>query len=842
MFKSLNVILKKWGDVKTLKIEFILILKSYKKGKCKMRKKKFLSLLLTFAMMMCLMPMKISIAEPTTDATLSIVADKSEAHPGDTINYTVKMGPITDLNVFQMKLDIPEGLTFTNITGKNANNLKNAIAEALFTDVSYVSYDNTNRLLSVLNCGSVDAEGEEVPGGKFSSTSDTTIMSFSCTVDENTNGDKTVGFIEQEGTNVRTKLARSSTAGDVFGLTLNGATTTITAAPVAPTGVSLDKHELNVDTQTGDQTLTATISPDGATGTLVWSTNNGSAATVTDNNDNTATVTINGVGTANITVTIEGTDYSDTCTVNVTEYVCPHTNKTETAAKDPTCTEAGNNKYYFCPDCQKYLKADGTTVTTQEAETILALGHNYENVDYSSNDTQHWKVCSRCNEDSAKENHTFDEVNYRWGSDDCTASHTCKVCGKEVSETVGAAPQDIPATCTEAGKTRYTANFTKAGFETQTKEVSNGQPAGHNWGVPTYTWSADNSTCIATRTCARDASHKETETVEAAVTTTATCTKAGTTTYTATFTNEAFNDDSAAIEDGKPGRTKTKTVDALGHDFTWVITQEATEDQLGVEENKCSRCGGVTETRQCAKEKTSPSKYSNGTYISDSDSGGASAAKSVVVDGESKEVKVILQDPLGVYAGQTIAIDIESITTDLGENYDGNISVEKAYKANVILKIDGVETSGQLDGKVRLLLEIPDDPNNPNDDWDDEELQVQRIQIGDDAPYVERIEYQLYDAYGNFIKVVEKDHNPEPGEVVRKFMVVWTDHFSEYAVIDPDIKKDDINTKTEDNENKKANSNLKKTGESLNEVYFAGVLLSAAILVLYLALKKRREV
>ena len=64
---------------------------------------------------------------------------------------------------------------------------------------------------------------------------------------------------------------------------------------------------------------------------------------------------------------------------------------------------------------------------------------------------------------------------------------------------------------------------------------------------------------------------------------------------------------------------------------------------------------------------------------------------------------------MGVFEGHTISLAINSITNDLGEEYDGNLSVHKAYKADLVLKTDGVETHGQLPGKVRLLLEIPDD-------------------------------------------------------------------------------------------------------------------------------------
>ena len=106
----------------------------------------------------------------------------------------------------------------------------------------------------------------------------------------------------------------------------------------------------------------------------------------------------------------------------------------------------------------------------------------------------------------------------------------------------------------------------------------------HDWGEPEYTWSGDNSTCTATRVCTKDASHKEEETVTAAVTTTATCTEAGITTYTATFENAGFE-----------AQRKEVAVDALGHD--WDIDWSYDEN---VHYHKCLN-NGCTETEDEAE-------------------------------------------------------------------------------------------------------------------------------------------------------------------------------------------------------------------------------------------------
>lgn len=125
----------------------------------------------------------------------------------------------------------------------------------------------------------------------------------------------------------------------------------------------------------------------------------------------------------------------------------------------------------------------------------------------------------------------------------CTGHAKCGYCGWKIEETVKASVETVPATCTEAGKTSYTANFTHKCFKPQVK--SEEFPAlNHDWDTPKYSWAKqdDGWYCTAERVCRRDASHVEQETVKATyeVTTPATTKKEGVGTYTATFENEAF--------------------------------------------------------------------------------------------------------------------------------------------------------------------------------------------------------------------------------------------------------------------------------------------------------------
>ena len=145
------------------------------------------------------------------------------------------------------------------------------------------------------------------------------------------------------------------------------------------------------------------------------------------------------------------------------------------------------------------------------------------------------------------------------------------------------------ATCTTAGNSAYyTCDGCDKWFADATGSVEITDktsveiaPLNHDWNAPAYTWNADNTVCTATRTCKRDAGHKETSTatVTSAQTKAPTCTAKGETTYTAAFTEAWAN-------------TQTKTVDniaALGHDWSTALTGDSTGHW-----HKCTRCDATT--------------------------------------------------------------------------------------------------------------------------------------------------------------------------------------------------------------------------------------------------------
>ena len=146
----------------------------------------------------------------------------------------------------------------------------------------------------------------------------------------------------------------------------------------------------------------------------------------------------------------------------------------------------------------------------------------------------------------AMTNHDYGAADYSWSADKstCTASRICQKDKTHIETETATATSVITKrpTCTTAGERTYKAEFKNVAFATQTQTEAVAKK-GHKYAAPTYSWSADKSTCTASRICQKDKTHVETEkaTVTSAVTTQPTYEKTGVRTYTAAFKNAAFS-------------------------------------------------------------------------------------------------------------------------------------------------------------------------------------------------------------------------------------------------------------------------------------------------------------
>ena len=112
----------------------------------------------------------------------------------------------------------------------------------------------------------------------------------------------------------------------------------VVAAPKPATGITLNKSELTL-TAGESASLTATVTPEGSTDTVVWSSSKPAVATV----DATGKVTAVAPGEAIITAKA-GTKTA-TCTVKVQAAPCDHGSCTPVPAKDSNCSEKGWGRY-----------------------------------------------------------------------------------------------------------------------------------------------------------------------------------------------------------------------------------------------------------------------------------------------------------------------------------------------------------------------------------------------------------------------------------------------------------------------------------------------------------------
>ena len=231
-----------------------------------------------------------------------------------------------------------------------------------------------------------------------------------------------------------------------------------------------------------------------------------------------------------------------------------------------TCTEQAEY-YKSCAVCGLSSKGTAGEATFFSGNI---LSHDY-GAWTSNGDGTHTRVCAR----DASHTETKD---CHGGTATCTAKAICEDCGGAYGEmaahdfTAEKAEENYlksAATCT--AKAVYYKSCTVCG-EKGTETFSYGTPLDHDWGEPSYTWTAvpDGYMCVASSKCKNcDKDVGDIATVTYAVTKEPTCLEEGTGTYTATFSG-AF---------GFPSQTKDITLPATGHDwgtteYTWTPTED----------------------------------------------------------------------------------------------------------------------------------------------------------------------------------------------------------------------------------------------------------------------------
>ena len=285
------------------------------------------------------------------------------------------------------------------------------------------------------------------------------------------------------------------------------------------------------------------------------------------------------------------------CTCMFTLTACGHEHSYTTSVTAPTCIEQGYTTY-ICSCGDSYID-----------DYVNALGHDFADYTYNNDATctgngTETATCARDNcgetdtrtKDNSTLNHDYDTPTYIWNNDKCTATRVCSRDNTHIETETATAVyvKDTDATCFVAEKGHYKATFNNNAFEIQETEeesVVNGEPLNHSFNNPFYVWN-DNQ-CTATRVCAHDDTHIETETVTGIYVkdTDVTCTTAEKGHYEAAFTNSVFTAQVTAINSVENGKE-------LGHSFTnYAYNEDAKCGIDGTETAVCDHNCGESDTK-----------------------------------------------------------------------------------------------------------------------------------------------------------------------------------------------------------------------------------------------------
>ncbi len=179
------------------------------------------------------------------------------------------------------------------------------------------------------------------------------------------------------------------------------------------------------------------------------------------------------------------------CTVCGGEYgaldPANHENLQTVALNEATCTEPGNNAYYYCSACDKsFTDAAGTVAATDDDIVIPASGHSWS-VSWAWNDTVTPPTAAA----------TFVCAN--------DAEHNTTV-EAAVSEIASSA-----AHCGEQGSVTYRASYTMDGVTYTTEGGSDKtvttESLPHLWAVDSWNWNDDHTAVTLNLICTRDNGH-----------------------------------------------------------------------------------------------------------------------------------------------------------------------------------------------------------------------------------------------------------------------------------------------------------------------------------------------
>ena len=334
--------------------------------------KRIVPLLLSIVMMCSLLVSAVPAwAEP---ADSGVSASVTQASPGETFSVTLKVpGTAKPINEMSLKVHFNKAVfevteyTAPAITGMDLmqSNLSDANRNGFFS-AGYTSKSDE---------ADVELTGLELTA-KFKVKDGAAAGEQQFTIGE----DVSVGSLDSSG--LPDILMRKADFAKQF------VAVKVVAAPKPATGITLNKSELTL-TAGESASLTATVTPEGSTDTVVWSSSKPAVATV----DATGKVTAVAPGEAIITAKA-GTKTA-TCTVKVQAAPCDHGSCTPVPAKDSNCSEKGWDAYKKCDHCGKLFDMNNTPLA-EIPYRPLNNDHDFNTSEWGYKEADgHAHVCSR---------------------------------------------------------------------------------------------------------------------------------------------------------------------------------------------------------------------------------------------------------------------------------------------------------------------------------------------------------------------------------------------------------------------------------------------------------------
>lgn len=384
------------------------------------------------------MPTVAQAAEGTVNFTVK--ADKSEANPGDTVNFSILLGAVDGMGGVNFALKIPEGLTIDEASVK----MPDGVAELLDTTEEDINFPTLqNKLVFDLFSHS-----------SYKGDSDLCILTFSCKVNDDCAFESKSLTLEVE------TCFDDTTAMNDFQTNVIPADFTVAKKKIAVTGVTLDQTTLTLQEGESAQ-LTATVEPANADiKAVAWDSDNKDSVTVTADGKVTAVKE----GKANITVTTQDGNKTAVCVVTVPHQ---HNMSALTEAKPATCVTDGNVAYYTCTKCNK--KFEDQAGTKELANVVIAATGHKAGSEWKTDANNHWKECvnAGCGIKLEEAPHSFSWIIDKAATEDATGlSHEECVCGLKRSENTVIPKLDhvhvgithhaaVAATCVAEGQKEY---------------------------------------------------------------------------------------------------------------------------------------------------------------------------------------------------------------------------------------------------------------------------------------------------------------------------------------------------------------------------------------------------